>query len=343
MASVHKQIDAVLAERGLDRRTCFVTVFAQAPEGDRVVFECSDEAVSNEVLRRLPETEGRDVRAVVLPGAELPELLLANHSVVDIRRKPDHAAELVTQVIYGDSLQPLKRESDWWLVRMPDGYIGWIRSWHLHPSTRDERRRFRGKAMHRVVANIVQVLEEANEEALPVSDAVTGTRLMAEPGGRRGWRRVTLADGRGGFTLSKGIGKLPRRKTVSPEGLVATGMRFLGIPYLWGGTTPKGFDCSGLIQRIFGLHGVQIPRDADQQSRFGRLKSAGSHQELNTGDLLFFGKTGAAISHVAMYVADGLFLHAFGHVRVGALDPRHNLFEAGLVGDWRLTRDPLNR
>jgi cell wall-associated NlpC family hydrolase len=342
MSSIHTHIDAVLAERGLDRRTCFVAVFAQAPQGDRVVFECSDDAVSREVLRRLPESESRDVRGVVLPSDDVPKLLLASHSVVDVRRKPDHASELVTQVIYGDTLEVLKHDGDWFLVRMADGYIGWIRSWHLSPVEPAAAAHFDRAAKHRVVANVIQVLEEAAAAALPVSDAVTGTRLIAESGGRRGWRRVTFADGRGGYTLSKGIGLIPRRKTVSREGLVATGMRFLGIPYLWGGTTPKGFDCSGLIQRIFALHGVRLPRDADQQSRFGRLKEAESQQDLDTGDLLFFGKAGATISHVAMYVADGLFLHAFGHVRVGALDPRHNLFDARLVTDWRATRDPLD-
>jgi cell wall-associated NlpC family hydrolase len=294
-------------------------------------------------LQRLPDAERRDVHAVVLPSDDVPELVLATHSVVDVRRKPDHAAELTTQVIYGDTLEGLKREGDWFLVRMADGYIGWIRSWHLRAVTAAEAGRFDRAAKHRVVANVIQVLEEADESALPVSDAVVGTPLIAESGGRRGWRRVTFADGRRGYTLSKGIGRIPVRKTVSREGLVATGMRFLGIPYLWGGTTPKGFDCSGLVQRVFALQGVRLPRDADQQSRFGRLKPSESLQELNAGDLLFFGKPGAAISHVAMYVADGLFLHAFGHVRVAALDPRHNLFDARLVSDWRLTRDPLDR
>jgi cell wall-associated NlpC family hydrolase len=123
--------------------------------------------------------------------------------------------------------------------------------------------------------------------------------------------------------------------------MAATGLRFIGIPYLWGGTTPRGFDCSGLVQRIYRLHGVSLPRDSDQQARRGRLKPAGSYETLRTGDLLFFGKSDAQITHVGMYLADGLFLHAYGHVRVGSLDPRHALYEATLSADWRCTRDPL--
>jgi SH3-like domain-containing protein len=340
---MHAAVDEVLAELSLDGRDCFTSVYARAPQGDAVVFECSDARVSDEVRQRLGPSGGRlPIRYVVLPGgADLPELLLATHSVVDVRKTPAHGAELVSQVICGDTVQPLKVEGDWFLVRTDDGYVGWVRSWHLTAARRADVDRFEAEASVRVAANIIQVFEEPNEMSTPVCDAVVGTRLGVAPAERRGWRRVAFADGRCGYTAAKGLKKIPARRTVSRESLVSTGMRFMGIPYLWGGTTPKGFDCSGLIQRIFRLHGVLLPRDSDQQAAYGRLKPPGTTEELATGDLLFFGKTQDQISHVAMVVSDGLFLHAFGHVRMGALDPRHPLFEPTLTRDWRLTRDPL--
>jgi cell wall-associated NlpC family hydrolase len=125
--------------------------------------------------------------------------------------------------------------------------------------------------------------------------------------------------------------------------LTATGVRFLGIPYLWGGSTPKGFDCSGLVQRIYRLHGVILPRDSDQQSRIGGEKHVASLDDLAPGDLLFFGRAAQRITHVGMALPDRLFLHAYGQVRVNSLDPAHPLFEPNLARDWRLTRDPLAR
>jgi cell wall-associated NlpC family hydrolase len=130
---------------------------------------------------------------------------------------------------------------------------------------------------------------------------------------------------------------------VSRPKLAATGLRFLGIPYLWGGSTPKGFDCSGLMQRIYRLHGLLLPRDADMQSRFGALRSTRDLNSLATGDLLFFGKIPQRITHVGMVLPDRLFLHAYGQVRVNSLDPAHPLFEPVLAQDWRLTRDPMGR
>ena len=344
---IHKILSEALARHSLDRRTCFTAVYPKPPGGRSLVFECSERVVSDEVRQRMSEGaegQGGAVNYVVLPNgdASLPELFITNGSVADVRKEPTHTAELLTQTIYGETVAPLKQEGDWYLVRLDDHYVGWIRSWHLTASTRRRVEAYRSRAGFRVSANLIQVLDEPDDQALPVADAVVGIRLAATPSRKRGWRRVELPDGKTGFIRARGIERIPRMRRVSRDRLAATGMRFLGIPYLWGGTTPKGFDCSGLIQRIFQLGGVGIPRDSDMQSRFGRLKKGRSPEGLNTGDLLFFGKKDTHISHVAMYLSNGLFLHAYGQVKVGSMDPAHPLFEPTLSKDWRWTRDPLS-
>jgi SH3-like domain-containing protein len=271
------------------------------------------------------------------------DVVLASNSVVDVRRSPSHAAELVTQVIYGDRVAPLKAEGDWVLVRLDDFYIGWVRSWHLKWLSREAYDAFDRGAGHRVESNLVQIYESPDESSLPVTDAVVGTPVVLTPSDRRGWRRLALPDGRSGFAHSKDFTRrrVPRR--ILPGSLEKVGLRFLGIPYTWGGTTPKGFDCSGLVQRILRLHGIVIPRDSDQQALIGRSKPTGRIDDLRTGDLLFFGKPDQKIHHVAMYLHEGLFLHARGEVRVNALVESHPLFDRALLAEWRTTRDVLTK
>lgn len=342
---IHRIVQEVLEARSLDGRTCYTAVYPKPPEGETVVFECSERAVSDEVRRAVGALadDRPDVTYVVLPNgsSRLPPVLVATGSVADVRKGPSHETELRTQIIYGDKVTPLKAEGDWYLVRLADGYVGWIRSWHLKEIARQDLDVFEAAAGHRVKVNVVQVFAEPDEESYPVTDAVIGTVVRAGAGGRKGWRSVAFADGREGFIRARNIEPLPRSRRIVRDRLATTGMRFLGIPYLWGGATPKGFDCSGLMQRIFQLHGALIPRDSDMQSRHGRLKPAGALDGLRTGDLLFFGKTDAQISHVAMYLSDGLFLHAYGLVKVGSLAPAHPLFESKLLRDWRWSRDPL--
>ncbi len=327
-----------------------------------MVIECSDRDVLSEVRSSLFKAgvgaEG-EIAFVDLPsaGENFPEIFVAASSVTDVRRHPTHAAELMTQIVYGDAVIPLKREGEWIMVRLDDAYVGWVRSWHLRGLSRSEYESYDRAARHRVRGNVIQVYEGPGEAALPVSDAVVGTPVLVVACDRRGWRRVTLPDGRTGFTKARGLEKRPgpatrprdrrapgRSRTPAGalrESLATTALRFVGVPYVWGGTTPKGFDCSGLTQRLFRLHGIVIPRDSDMQARFGRAKMPGNVPELQTGELLFFGKSPSQITHVAMYLSDGLFVHAHGQVRVSALFPAHPLFEEKFAGDWQLVRDPL--
>lgn len=354
--SIHDAIAAALGRRSLDRRTCFTDVRANPPGARTIVVECSDADLLDELRERLSvAVADRDAELVLIalpePGAGLPEVFVASASVVDVRRQAAHSAELVTQLVCGDAVSPLKRDGDWILVRLDDGYIGWVRSWHLTPRARREHDAADRSFRHRVRDNVIAVYQAPDEASRPVSDAVAGTPVRVEPCERRGWRRVTLPDGTSGFAEAKRLETRLRFGTASSRGphandrlrgkLAATALRFLGIPYVWGGTTPKGFDCSGLTQRIFRLHGIMIPRDSDMQARFRPAREAGNASELRAGELLFFGGGGADITHVAMSLSNGLFVHAHGQVRLNSLLPDDPLFDGRLADIWCLASDPL--
>jgi hypothetical protein len=336
-------IAASMTELGLDHRLVYTRAASLPPDGSQVEFECSDDALADDVVERLHLVgdEARALRVTRLPSAGLPPLLTPVSSVADIRRAPAHPSELVTQAICGDRLVPLKAEGDWFLVRLDDGYLGWIRSWHVAASDPARAGDFSERAAHRVSVNHTEVLTAPDPQALPLTDLVVGTPLVVTPGGRRGWLEAELPDGRHGYIRRAHVARKPREGKVARERLAETGLRFVGIPYLWGGNTPQGFDCSGLVQRIYRLHGVLLPRDSDQQAAFGKEKTGTPVGHLATGDLVFFGRTPGRITHVGMVLPDRTFLHAYGQVRVNSLDPSSPLFAPDLARDWRVTRDPL--
>jgi hypothetical protein len=253
--------------------------------------------------------------ALLAPDASRPLWVVS--SVADVRREGAHSAELLTQLIMGEAAHLLKTEGDWHLVRLADGYLGWIRSWYVRETDAGEIAAYRDAASTLVAANIGYILSAPDGGSLPVSEAVAGTRLVAAPAAG-GFRAVTLPGARCGFMRAELLVDEDERTKPDRLRIVERSTRFLGIPYLWGGTTPKGFDCSGLVQRVFLMEGVSLPRDSDRQALVGAFVPKESVGSLAPGDLLFFGE-GGKVGHVAISMGNGRFIHAYGEVRINSL------------------------
>ncbi len=246
--------------------------------------------------------------------------------VLDLRRAPDHASEMRSQLLLGETVHVLgsAHEGRWWRIQNDsDGYRGWVRAWGLvaAPAARIERWRRRARA--RVVVPTVVALARPgagltvtplhwNARAIPGA-ARAGHRQLELPDGRRGW--VPLA------ALAAG--------TRSPVGLTDRVESLLGVPYLWGGRSSAAFDCSGFVQQVLAEQGIDLPRDAHQQQRATRALPHGS--QVAAGDLLFFAPPGERAAHVGLALGGGYFAHAQGRVRITSMDPDNPLYDKDLA------------
>ncbi|HYM82265.1 MAG TPA: C40 family peptidase [Candidatus Limnocylindria bacterium] len=160
------------------------------------------------------------------------------------------------------------------------------------------------------------------------------------PGVRRGANRnVRLPDGREGWVQADALRpEGARRSKVSPKALADRIKSLLGTPYLWGGRTALGLDCSGFTQQVLAEHRVRLPRDAEQQFRASRPVRA--ETKLRLGDLAFFAAKGRPPSHVGLALGGDYYAHAQGSVRISSLDPDNPLYEKPLAEQFVGYRRP---
>lgn len=244
-------------------------------------------------------------------------------SVCNIRSNPKHSAELATQELMGTELTILSKKDEWYLVQTPNKYISWVDHGGIVRLTDGQLKRWRESAKRIYMQPSGWVYEKADLSSDIISDIVAGCTVI-DKGNKVGFfAEVELPDGRSGFIQENNSLVV---EAGNNSDLVNTAKKFLGVPYLWGGTSAKGFDCSGYTKSIFAYHGYLLPRDASQQVHAGKLIDTDkTWKNLIPGDLLFFGKYrddgSERITHVAMYMGDGKIIHAAGRVKIESLNP----------------------
>lgn len=255
----------------------------------------------------------------------------ANFSTIQIRKEPRYSAELTTQSRMGTPVRILKREGGWLLIQNADGYLGYTTVGSVKTATRDEFNRWVDAKKLIWLDAFGSIYSEPSENSAPISDLTAGNIMVWKNGETRGdFYRVETPDGRLGWVRKSGATEwnawLDANKELSAERLIATAKRFLGTPYVWGGTSAKGVDCSGLTSLSFYLNGFNILRDVSLLQGGGvEVDLKQGRSALKPGDLLIFGSKRADGStyyrHVAIYLGDDRFIHSATSVRINSLAP----------------------
>ncbi len=325
-----------------DGRTGLCRVSVEKGKGKKLILrgETTEPAVREALVQLIVESGfGCLDSLVLLPGSTCGEKSwgLVSVSVANLRKEPSYASEMVSQAVMGTPLRLLKESKGWFFVQTPDHYLSWVSAASLQPFDDAGMDTWRERTRLMFVGISGEVTEEGPEK-YRICDLAAGA-IVCKTGESVSGIRVELPDGRTGLTSNAGWVPFESWKsdTLLPAGrLVSTAKQFLGLSYLWGGTSSRAFDCSGFTRTVFYLNGMLLERDASQQFRHGEELTCDSlFSALRAGDLLFFGrKEPLRIVHVGMYLGDRRVIHSSGWVRINSLDPGAPDFSSYLSGTF---------
>lgn len=284
-----------------------------------------------------------------------------------MRLQPDYESALETQELMGTVVEIIGENGYWREIVSPQPYQAWTTEKTLVEMTAEQIKEYENAPKYIFTAAYGHVLTVPHETGSMITDLVGGDVLrvvekrkgQVSPSGRHGkWVEVMLPDGRTGWTYRKDVRLLGERINIrqgdSSEGLIdadrmedviTSAQRLRGVPYLWGGMSSKGVDCSGLVRICFLMNDILLPRNASQQvfcgkeievarpdiagktqeevkENYDREKALNAIRNLGRGDLVFFGNTETgSITHVGIYLGGGQMIHASHLVRVNSLIP----------------------
>ena len=339
---VEKVLDPVVAlqkKYAPDKRTAVFSVRTYEKGKDLIVSGDVDRKEAKEELFQVLRTQGKNLvdSVTVLPDERLGGRTygIITVSVANMRSEPGENAELGSQVLMGSVVRVLKKKGGWVYIQSPDRYLGWADPDQMVRVTAAEAERWKNSPKVFVTEFTGSVLEKPEPTSYPVSD-ITGGAVLTNLGVAGSYVKVGLADGRSGFLPKSSVidaAEWGTKLTPVPDRIERTGKFLMGVPYLWGGTSPKGVDCSGFTKTVFLLNGQALNRDANQQAEQGEAVEPGKDfVNLKKGDLLFFGRKADGnkperIVHVGIYLGNREFIHSSGLVHRSSFDPASPLYD----------------
>ena len=264
---------------------------------------------------------------------------LFNVSVCNLRNEGDYDAGMESQGLMGMPLHILQKQ-DWWQVETPEGYKSWVHPSSVTEMSRNDLSAWNNGPLVIVTAIYGFVYSKPDTQSATICDIVASNRLKLL-GTKGNFYHVQTPDGRQGYVLRTKADELNHwRKNLKNgiQDILNTARALTGIPYMWGGTSTKGVDCSGFVRTTLLQHDIIIPRNASQMAIEGtHLDIAPDYSNLQPGDLLFFGTQAtndkpARVSHVGFYIGNGRFIHSLGRVREASFIPSDVDYDAYNLG-----------
>lgn len=247
-----------------------------------------------------------------------PVAAVVKSAVENMHSRADDSSDVVSQAILGTNVKLLEKATGadsetWYRAETPDTYKGWIVSSALALLKPDDKPYASAGKVFVVSALLANTYREADltkRKPVKVAPISAVLEIAAEKDER--WLEVRLPCGTAAW-IQRGDGDVREAPWAWPRGsvedMVALSKRFLGLPYLWGGTSPFGVDCSGFVQLVYGMCGISILRDAGIQMTDSGLLDVPKGTE-RAGDLVFFGRAMDRISHVGMMIGPDEFINA---------------------------------
>lgn len=276
-----------------------------------------------------------------------PRSAVVSLSVCNIRSNPKHSAELATQCTMGQKLTVYEEQEGWFRVQTPDQYLGWLDAGGLHLLSDEQETMWQNAHnQHQVfLPEFGFAFSEADSNSPPISDLIKGN-LFLKLGEVDAFTKIELPNGKQGYVPANQVRPYhewweEQEAQRSAEAILSEAKNLLGRPYLWGGTSGKGMDCSGFTKEVYFRNGMILPRDASQQVHAGTEieTDPNTWANLEAGDLLFFGRKATPekkerITHVAIYMGDGQIIHSAGAVKIESLIPGEPDYAPERVGSF---------
>lgn len=265
---------------------------------------------------------------------QLPQLTddmaLVSIPVASLRTRGAHAGEMSTQAVMGTPVVIAETSGEWYKVITPEGYEAWSPSSSVVKLTPEQMKAWRSDTSRMVVTELWQThaftSPETNDPRDVVTDLVLGAIVTPDHSSPKvnGRIKIVLPDGRTGWADEKSLTPVEQwaDQPFDAQKILSTAYSMEGSPYLWGGTSSKSVDCSGLVKVSYLNNGLILKRDASQQARTGTRLEADQWPEYQAGDLMFFGNASTGkVTHVAIYDSNGNYVHSSGRVKRNSVDP----------------------